>query len=76
MEREALPVVEIKPTESSRVPIIGLLIDRLRTRWENVTRFTMPESQAQKVADDLAEKLRREGQNATGKTLPSDRRTF
>ncbi|MEK7524939.1 MAG: hypothetical protein AAB548_01040 [Patescibacteria group bacterium] len=76
MERDSLPVVEIKPGKPSSLPIIGLLLDRLRTRQEPVTRFTMPESRAQEAADDMAEKYRQEGKNAVGKTKPSNQRTF
>lgn len=76
MERDALPVVEIGPTKPSRIPIIGPILDRLQTREESVTRFSMPENRAQKVADDVAAEYREKGLRATGKTRPSKQRTF
>lgn len=76
MERNALPVVEVKPDKPSKIPLIGRLIDRLRTHQTPVTRFTMPESRAQEVADDFAKKLREKGRDATGKTRHDEKLTF
>lgn len=75
MERDALPIVEILP-KRSKVPIIGPIIDHFRTRTEVVTRFTMPETRAQEVADSRAEALRKNGLDARAKTIPSDQNTF
>lgn len=75
-ERDVLPIVKIGPTKPSSIPVIGSLLNFLGTHTEAVTRFTMPESRAKKVADDAAAERRGKGLNATGETIPSANRTF